>query len=748
MKKFRNFLLSFFVIIFSINSNSYSEVVNKVQVNGNSRITLETIKIFGDITEGKDYDASEINLIIKKLYDSTFFSTISITLENGLLSLIVKENPIINRIEFKGEKADKYKDTISELLTLREKTSYRSAFIKSDINIIKQAYRSLGYYFVEIDAQVEKLNKNMVNVIYSIDKKEKAKISKIYFLGDKKLRDKKLRDIITSQESRLWKFLSRNVYLNQSRVDLDKRLLTSYYKNKGYYEADISSSNVEYSEGKGFVLTYTINAGKRYRFKKIFANVSEALDKAAFTSLEKDFNKVVGDYYSQRAVREILEKVDKLSEQKELQFINHSVSETLDGNNIEIQIDIFEGQKFLVERINIVGNSVTNDSVIRSELIIDEGDPYSVLLVNRSINNLKARGIFGEVKSKITDGSSPDLKTLEISVEERATGEISAGAGVGTDGTAFMAAVSENNWLGKGIKLKSSLNLSEKSISGDISVTNPNYNFSGNSVFGTLDVGSTDQTSTSGYKSSNTGVTLGTEFQQYENIYLSPAFNASYEDVEVQNSASAAVKKMQGNYTNLDFIYAITVDKRDQGFQPTDGYRAKFRQALPLIMDSSSIDNNIDISAYHPVSDDVIVSLKIYARAVNAIDKDNVRLTERLYIPQKRLRGFNVLKVGPKDGEAYIGGNYVSTMCFEVQLPNFLPESTKTDISLFLDTGNVWEVDYSNTLDDASGIRSAVGFAANTWTPVGPLSFTLAQDLSKEINDETESFSFRIGTSF
>jgi len=748
MKKFRNIILSFIVLFISINSKSYSEVVNKVQVEGNSRITLETIKIFGDIVEGKDYDSAGINLIIKKLYDSTFFSNISITLENGLLKLTVEENPIINSITFKGEKADKYKETISALLTLREKTSYRSSFIKSDINIIKEAYRSLGYYFVEIDAQVEKLNKNMVNIVYSIDKKEKAKISKIFFLGDKKVRDKKLRDIITSQEAKFWKFLSRSVYLNQGRVDLDKRLLNSYYKNKGYYEADITSSNVEYSEGEGFVLTYTINAGKRYRFKKIFANVSETLDKTPFTSLEKNFNKVVGDYYSQRALTQILKEIDKLSERRELQFINHRVSETLDGDGVEVQIDIFEGQKFLVERINIIGNSVTNDSVIRSELIIDEGDPYSALLVNKSVNKLKARGIFGEVEAKIFDGSAPDLKTLEISVEERATGELAAGAGVGTDGTAFMASVSENNWLGRGIKLNSTLNISEKTISGDISIENPNYAYSGNSVYATLDVASTDQTSTSGYESSSTGISLGTEFQQYENIYISPGFNAAYEDVEVQQSASKSVQDMQGNFTNMDFIYAITVDKRDQPFQPSEGYKAKFRQSLPMIMDSSSIDNNIDISTYHPISDDVIGSIKIYARSVHAVDKENVRLTERLFLPQKRLRGFNNLKVGPKDGEDYIGGNYTAAMGFEAQLPNLLPESTKTDVSLFLDTGNVWEVDYSSAIDDASGIRSAVGFAANTWTPIGPLSFTLAQDLSKEINDETETFSFRIGTSF
>ena len=148
---------------------------------------------------------------------------------------------------------------------------------------------------LKLDTKIEKLEKNRVKIIFSIDKGEKAKISKIYFLGDKKIRDKRLRDVITSQESKFWKFLSRNVYLNYARIELDKRLLKNYYRNKGYYEVTISSSNVEYSEGEGFVLTYSIDAGKRYRFKKIFANVSESLDKTAFFPLETEFNKLVGN---------------------------------------------------------------------------------------------------------------------------------------------------------------------------------------------------------------------------------------------------------------------------------------------------------------------------------------------------------------------------------------------------------------------------------------------------------------------
>ena len=748
MLNYKKIFFTFILLFFALCVASYAETVNKITTEGNKRISLATIVIFGDIKIGENYESSDIGLLIKKLYETDFFSNIIVELKNGVLNIKVKENPIINSVVFEGEKAKKYKEAILEILTLREKTSFIQNYIKTDVNKIKKFYSSLGFYFIKIDAEVEKLKGNRVNLIYKLNKGDKAKISKIYFLGDKKIREKKLRDIITSQEAKFWKFISRNVYLNQSRIELDKRLLKNYYRNNGYYEVEITSSNVEFAEGEGFILSYVINAGKRYKFKKIFADVSDALDKNAFISLEKDFNDVIGKYYSQRKLTSILQKIDKLSEQKELQFINHRVSETLDESGVEVKIDIFEGQKFTIERINIVGNTVTNDSVIRSEMIVDEGDPFSALLVNKSINRLKSRGIFGKVEEKILEGSSPGLKVLEISIEEKATGEISAGAGVGTDGTSFMFAISENNWLGRGIKLQTALNVSEERISGNLALANPNYNYSGNSVYTALDVSSTDKATSSGYKSTKTGFELGSEFEQYENIFLSPSFSLSFENIEVESDATATMKKMEGNYANLDFKYGITFDNRNQPFQPTDGYITKFHQVLPVVMDASSLMNGLSISSYHGFSEDVVGALKFYARSIHGLQGEDTRLTSRLFIPQKRLRGFNTRRVGPKDGTDWIGGNYTTALGLEAQLPNLLPESTRTDVSVFLDTANVWGVDYNSSLDNTNTIRSSIGISANVFTTVGPLSFTLAQAITKSTNDTTETFNFRLGTSF
>ena len=474
--------------------------------------------------------------------------------------------------------------------------------------------------------------------------------------------------------------------------------------------------------------------------------MADTLEKKAFLSLENEFNKLAGEYYSQRKLKKVLDQIDKLSEQKELQFINHNVEETLDDTGVEVKINIFEGEKVIIERINIVGNSVTNDSVIRGALIVDEGDPFSTLLVNKSINEIKARNIFGKVDYEVSEGSEKDLKVINISVEEKATGEILAGAGVGTDGTSFMFSVQENNWLGRGITLESTLNLSEEKVSGNILVNNPNYNYSGNSAFASLDVSSTDRSNSSGFKSSKTGFELGTSFEQYENFYVAPNISIAFEDIEVDDTASTAVKNMEGNFFNTDIGYTLIKDSRNQKFKPTRGKKVSFQQSIPIIHDSSSILNGLNISAYHDFSEDLIGSFKLHSRAINGID-DDVRLTERLYLPRNKLRGFNTYKVGPKDGEDYIGGNYVTAINFEAQMPNLLPESYRTDFSLFLDTANIWGVDYTS-IDDKNTIRSSVGLSANVFTTIGPLSFTVAQDLSKADTDETETFNFRLGTSF
>jgi outer membrane protein insertion porin family len=407
---------------------------------------------------------------------------------------------------------------------------------------------------------------------------------------------------------------------------------------------------------------------------------------------------------------------------------------------------IFEGRKIQIEKVNIFGNTVTNDSVIRSELLIDEGDPYSDIKVEKSISRLKARNIFKTVKYKLSDGSSKDLKVMDIKVEEKATGEIAAGAGVGTEGTSFSFLLKENNYLGRGLSVDASLSVSEHAIRGGLSMKEPNFRNSGNLVWGGLTNVRTDRPD-SGYENTLTKFDLGTKFEHLTNLYVSPNMTLAFDDLKVTDSASASMKKQAGNFTEFTFGYGIEKDNRDKPFMPTSGSLVSFHQGLPLYSDQASIFNAIYYTKYHLFTENVIGALKFYGANIIAVE-DDVRLSKRLHIPSRRLRGFESHKIGPKDGADYVGGNYATALNFEVALPNLLPEATQTDIAIFMDMGNLWSVDYDSSINGSNGIRSSVGVSSNVYTAIGPLSFVFALPTTQMSTDTTQTFKFQIGTSF
>ena len=745
---FKTFFLSLFILI-SYTSFLKAEKVNEIIISGNERISDETLIVYGEISKNKDYTQEGINNIIKKLYDTKFFSKISINFSNGVLKINVEENPIINSISLQGEPTKKFTKALLNFMTLKEKSSFIKNDVKKDVEIIREFYNQLGYYSSTVEARTMEVKggNNLIDLIFIIDKGKREKITKIFFIGEKKIKTKRLRDVIATEEAKFWKFISRNIYLNNQRIELDKRLLKNYYLSKGYYDAEILSSNVFVKGKDGIELTFNINAGKRYRIKKISTDIDPVFDKKIFKTLESDFKKFAGTYYSPFKITKILESIDELIDDNELQFVTHSVSETIDGNFVDLQFKIFEGPKVIVERINIKDNTVTNDSVIRSELILDEGDPFSKIKLDKSISKLKSRNIFKKVNYRVSDGSSQNVKVMDIVVEEMPTGEIAAGAGTGTDGNTLSFSLTENNYLGRGLIVDTSIEASESALRGGLSVVNPNYNFSGNSLRYGISSKKTDRPN-SGYENTLTQLNLGTRFEQYDDIFLSPTLELSFDDMTVDNTASDRLKKQAGTFSDLSFGYGVEKDTRDRRFMPTSGSIFGFSQKFPLyVEENSSVFNRFTLSKYHSFNENILGAFKFYAAGILAIE-DDVRLSKRIHIPAKRLRGFETRKVGPVDSGDYVGGNYAMAMNFEAALPNLLPEATQTDVAVFLDLGNLWHVDYDSRIGQSSKIRSSAGIATNLFTPIGPLNFVFAQDLSSAESDTKQQFKFQIGTSF
>ena len=455
-----------------------------------------------------------------------------------------------------------------------------------------------------------------------------------------------------------------------------------------------------------------------------------------------------GKPYSLNRINQLLNEIDNIAILKQYEFINASFSEKIiDENKINIQFLINESQKLYVDRINIFGNDITNETSIRNLLIVDEGDPLNEILNNKSKNNIKASGLFSNVDYKILDTNDEYKKNIEIIVTEQPTGEISAGAGYGTSGQTLSFGIKENNFSGNATKLNTNLSISDRSIKGGFNVIIPNYNYSDKSLRLNLSRATNDYLNTAGYENTITNFTLGTGFEYKQDLFFTPLIVIEAEDLTTNSTASAALKKQDGNYNNIQFDYSFLYDKRDKSFRPTDGYYSNFNQILPLISNDYSLKNSYDFKIYHKFSENTISNISFYASAINSLEGGDVRVSDRLYLSTRKLRGFEAGKIGPKDNLDFIGGNYASVASISTTLPTLLPELESMDFNIFLDAGNVWGVDYDSSLDNNT-IRSSTGLSIDWLTPVGPLNFVFAQPITKASSDVEQSFKFDIGTTF
>ena len=289
----------FFLILVNISfSTLKAEVVNEIVINGNQKISDETIIIYGDIKKNLDYSDKDLNKILKNLYETNFFENVSINLNNNKLVINLIEYKTVNELTIIGEKSKRYKKEIKKILKLKEKNPFIKSFLADDISLIKKLYSSLGYNFVEIETKVKDVENNRINLIIDIERGPQSKISSIKFIGDKKVRDKRLRDVIVSEENKFWKVLSKNTKFNQNLLELDVRLLKNYYKSIGYYEVKVESQSADIDDKGNVEILYSITAGNRYIISKISTNPDPVFKKDIFQTLNNEYRKVIGEYYS------------------------------------------------------------------------------------------------------------------------------------------------------------------------------------------------------------------------------------------------------------------------------------------------------------------------------------------------------------------------------------------------------------------------------------------------------------------
>ena len=742
------YIIKVFIFYIFFLTYAYSETIDKITVNGNDRISSKTVQMFANIELKDEISKSKLNQILKDLYETNFFENVNVQFENNTLTIVVNEYPIIQSINYNGIKSNTLLEEINFGKLIRDKSPYNNITLEDEKNRLNNKIKEKGYFNSKIEITVENLDNNLVNINFNIELGDKAKIKRISFIGNKIFKDSKLKRLLVSTEYKFWKFISGRKYLNPNLIEIDKRLLKNYYLNNGYYNVSINSSFARLIKDNEFELIYNIDAKNKIYFGDLKLNLPDDFDNENFNKINKLFKEVKNKPYSINTISKILDEIDEITALEQYQFINATVLENIVSDKINLTFKIDETKKIYVKKINVYGNSITEENVIRNQLELDEGDPFNKILFNKSINNIKSLNFFKTVEQKISDTDDVNTKILDIFVEEKPTGEISAMAGLGTSGGSIGFGIKENNFMGKGISLDSNFLLTEESFKGKFSVVNPNYNNSDKSLYVSLLATEDDNMEKFGYKSNKTGIDIGTNFEYLDNFRLGLATSNFYEVIKTNSTASQAKQDQKGNYwdsfLNIDFDY----DKRNQKFQTSSGFLSYYSINLPLISEKNTLRNHYNYSNYFDLFDQNISSISFMLKSANSLTNDNIKLSERINIPSKKLRGFESGRVGPKDGDDFIGGNFAAAINFSSTLPQLFEESQNVDFSFFFDVANIWGVDYDNSLDDEGSIRSSTGIALDWLTPIGPLNFSLALPLTKKNSDRTETFRFDLGTSF
>ena len=304
-----------FFIIFFLTVNAQAVVIKDIIVDGNNRVSKETIQIFADVNVGDDIDQNYFNDILKNLYKTNFFKNINLSLDSNTLKITVEENPIVQNYFIEGIENKSLLKIIEENILFKEKSSFNVNLIKKDKNTILAILKKAGYYFSNVEIFTNNLENNSINLTYKINLGDKAKINKINFIGNKIFKDNRLKNIILSEEYKFWKFLSGRKYLNEDLISTDQRLLKNYYLNKGYYNVKINSSFAKLNNNDQFELSYNIDSGQKIYFNNLSLKVPDDFSQNNFIKINKLFKDLKGKAYSLNEIESILDEMDKLKRQ-------------------------------------------------------------------------------------------------------------------------------------------------------------------------------------------------------------------------------------------------------------------------------------------------------------------------------------------------------------------------------------------------------------------------------------------------
>ena len=724
--------------------------VSEIAISGNSRVSDSTISAYLPVRVGDAISEDSLDNAIDSLFATKLFNDVTINIEGTRISIAVVENPIVNRVNIEGNDVLDDERLLAELDIQPRRVFTRKVAVDATQKLL-EIYRLSGRYAAEITPQVIRLDNNRVDLIFEVDEGPLIKVTSISFIGNETFSDFALRQVISSRQVRWWAFLSSVDKYDESRLDYDARLLRQFYLGRGYANIQIKRAQGGLlADRSGFALTFEIDEGTRYKLRDVsFTSQITDIDVSKFRDdipLEK------GDWYNVKGLEQGLLNVTNSLGNLGYAFVDvrPQVTPDTDSNELDIEISIGEGRKNYIERIEVVNNSRTRDTVIRRELEVVEGDPYNQLKLDKSLRNIKNLGFFRTVDISTVRGSADDQTIAKINVEEQSTGDFSIGFGYSSlDKSTVSLGINERNFLGSGRGLKFSTSLSESRSDYRLGLTEP-Y-FLDRDLRGSAEIFN-QKVENSTLTTKSTGVNLGVAFDAADDYYHRIGYELSSAD-STQSSTTATSLTGEENKDLLRSALSYTIGRStlDNRFDPTEGYLYELDETVSgLGGDVTFMKTSLRASYFKPLNfNSFILGVRGRAGFVDGLG-EKVTQSARFYLGGRTVRGFDSSGIGPRDtgANSAVGGNYMYSATAEIVSSYGLSEDLGVRWTVFSDIGSVWDTDYPSGVTGVNddSLRQSVGVGFLWDTAVGPLTFYWADAVSKTSHDQLKRFQFNIGT--
>ena len=727
--------------------------VSQIEVDGLQRVERETVLSYLNVEQGSSVSQEYLNSSMKRLFETGLFADVNIDARgNGVLAVKVVENPVINKRVFDGN--DKVDDTLLESeVQLKSGSIYNIAKVQDDVQRILEVYKRSGRYATVVEPKIIKRDQNRVDLVYEISEGPTAAISKVNFIGNHHYSDDDLQSEIMSKESRWYRLFSSSENYDPEKTNYDKELLRRFYLKRGYADFRVLLAVAELSpDKKSFVVTYVLDEGPRYKLEDV--RIQSMIKDVDVAALSGQVQQEKGDWYNadlaERSVYALTEELGK----KGFAFVDVTPElEKTSGNKMVLTFNIAEGQRVFVDRINITGNTRTEDEVIRREFRIDEGDAFNAAKIRASRRNVENLNYFSKVDIQTEPNPNDDSKAdINVNVEEKSTCAFNVGVGYSTvNGALFRAGIAENNFQGKGQKLSADVAVSQRTSEYDLSFTEP-Y-FMGRRLSAGIDLFRTeeDYQDEGSYDSESTGGRLRLGWNYTDDFAQYLRYTLKEDKISnVDRNASIYIKEEEGRYSNSSIGQTMVYDKRDSAINPKEGYYLSFgNDVAGLGGDEKYLKFDGKAYKYFTLADYYTFRLFINGGYITGYGDENVRLSNRYYLGGSTLRGFEFAGIGARDKftKDALGGNWMIYSGAEMSFPIGLDEvgvrgRTFVDMGILGKPDDINEdyVEYSDTP------RVAAGFGFQWQSPMGQIDVDLAFPIVKEDYDETEVFRLNFGS--